>query len=303
MNFLLCRIILLTLYLSNTLLSPAKADRPAVEPNAQTTYTWHRTSAWYPSNSLFHRIPVPTGAVRVDLPVDSFGAWLRYLPLKAAGEPVFFFDGRLKPNQSVHEAVVDIDVGNRNLQQCADSIIRLRAEYLYSRKALNQIAFHYTSGHLIPFSKWSKGLRPVLSGPPKTSRWKVQWQQRSVPDQSRASFDSYLKNIFNYAGTMSLSRNLPKRYPNPPEVGDLYSRAGSGSHGHHSRQGVSSKLRRPHALGSRVYASPKSPCAKTLLPPIYLPGSRFRAMDDFIHRNIHSTLEIYSSSLPRNKRS
>ena len=108
---------------------------------------------------------MPTGAVRVDLPVDSFGAWLRYLPLKAAGEPVFFYDGRLKPNQSVHEAVVDIDVGNRNLQQCADSIIRLRAEYLYSRKALNQIAFHYTTGHLIPFSKWSKGLRPVLSGP------------------------------------------------------------------------------------------------------------------------------------------
>jgi len=43
----------------------------------------------------------------------------------------------------VHEAVIDRDPGNRNIQQCADAVIRLRAEYLYSRKAYE--AIHSTS--------------------------------------------------------------------------------------------------------------------------------------------------------------
>ena len=125
---------------------------------------------------LENRLSVPKNARRTALPSGSFGSWLRGLPLKRKYAPVRFFNGRTKPNQDVHEAVVDIDIGTRNLQQCADSLIRLRAEYLYSKKPRPEIAFHYTSGHRIPFSKWAKGLRPILTPPSKSpkKRWTVE---------------------------------------------------------------------------------------------------------------------------------
>lgn len=34
------------------------------------------------------------------------------------------YNGSQKPNQSVHYAVFDIDVGKEDLQQCADAVMR-----------------------------------------------------------------------------------------------------------------------------------------------------------------------------------
>ena len=66
-------------------------------------------------------------------------------------------DGSRKANQEAHLAVVDIDVGPRDLQQCADAIIRLRAEYLYAQQAPDRIRFSFTSGDSAPFSRWAEG--------------------------------------------------------------------------------------------------------------------------------------------------
>ncbi len=207
-----------------------------VDQTQGTHYGWARTQTHTDFNTVEHRlesrIQTPRNARRSALEPGSFGAWLRGLPLKRKHAPVRFYNGHLKPNQDVHEAVVDIDIGTRNLQQCADSLIRLRAEYLYAQTPRPEIAFHYTSGHRIPFSKWAQGFRPIITPPNKSpkKRWTMAWKPRAKRSDSRKSFNAYLKNIFSYAGTMSLSKNLPKRKPKDIEVGDIYLEGGFPGH-------------------------------------------------------------------------
>lgn len=149
------------------------------------------------------RIPPPPGAERLPLPPDSFGSWLRRLPLKRGNPPVMLFDGRPKANQQAHAAVLDLDVGPRDLQQCADAAIRLRAEYLFSLGRPDAIHFDFTSGDRADFSRWSRGDRPVVQGS------RVRWVSRAArADASYASFRRYLDVVFTYAGSYSLGREL-----------------------------------------------------------------------------------------------
>lgn len=92
------------------------------------------------AQTLAERFPPPAGAARVGVAPDSFGAFLRTLPLLPAGTKVHLYDGRLKPRQDAHVAVVDLDVPPRDLQQCADAVMRLWAEYRYSQA--HEVMFH-----------------------------------------------------------------------------------------------------------------------------------------------------------------
>jgi len=97
-----------------------------------------------PVGELAARIAPPVGAERVAVAEGSFGAFLRHLPLLPVGARVHLYDGREKARQDVHEAVVDLDVGTRDLQQCADAVMRLRAEWAWALK--RSIAFHPDPG-------------------------------------------------------------------------------------------------------------------------------------------------------------
>ena len=74
---------------------------------------------------LERRIAVPRGYARVPVAKNSFAAWLRGLPLKPGTPPVYLYNGQKKANQGAHCAVVNIDTGKADLQQCADAVIRL----------------------------------------------------------------------------------------------------------------------------------------------------------------------------------
>ena len=56
-------------------------------------------------------------------------------------------------------AVAELDVGTANLQQCADSIIRLHAEWLWSQGQKERIAYRFTSGHLASWPRYAAGDR------------------------------------------------------------------------------------------------------------------------------------------------
>ena len=175
--------------------------------------------------AIAERISPPAGYQRLPAPESSFTAWLRGLPLRAPGSSVRLFDGRVKSDQSGAFAVVDIDVGARDLQQCADAVIRLRAEYLLAARCADRVAFDFTSGDRARWSEWSSGRRPLVSGN------RVSWIAGSAADASYASFRSYLDAVFTYAGSSSLARELePVTDPAAVLAGDVFIQGGFPGH-------------------------------------------------------------------------
>ena len=193
---------------------------------AQTTtnvYPW--LTATNKTGTVATRFAPPSGFERIPVDAGSFADWLRHLPLKEEGAPVLLHNGTRKQNQDAHVAVIRIDTGDRDLQQCADAIIRLRAEHLYSRRLFAAIRFNFTSGDPAPFLKWAEGYRPVTAG--RT----VRWEKTAPQDSSYSSFRKYLDAVFLYAGTLSLSRELEARTGlDAMQIGDVFIRGGSPGH-------------------------------------------------------------------------
>jgi hypothetical protein len=190
---------------------------------APLVYPWLPDAG--PRETLEQRVPPPPGYTRLEMPEGSFGAWLRALPLRPPGARVHLYDGREKRFQAGAFAVLDLDVGTRDLQQCADAVIRLRAEWLWAAGRAHEVAFNFTSGHRARWSDWAAGKRPVVEGA------KVTWEGRGQPASSHAAFRAYLDTVFTYAGSASLERELvPVADPALVEPGDVFIRGGHPGH-------------------------------------------------------------------------
>jgi hypothetical protein len=169
-------------------------------------------------------IPPPPGYRRVPVDKNSFGAWLRTVSLKK-DRTVYLYDGSRKTNQSAQFAVLDISVGKEDLQQCADAVMRLRAEYLYSSGDLAEINFRTGEGVWLNFGEWAKGRRYSLTGghlkPYETGRY----------CSDRNSFAGYLRTVFSYCGTLSLEKQLiPIAHTTGIRAGDVWVKGGSPGH-------------------------------------------------------------------------
>ena len=189
-----------------------------------SNYSW-LDSSLKNTSPLSEIISVPTGFIRVKSARNSFAAWLRNLPVKLENNNVYLFDGNLKRNQKAQFKVLAIDVGKYDLQQCADAIIRLRAEYFYFQHAYNKIAFNFTSGDRAFYSKWIEGFRPIVKGN------KVKWKREAQKDSSYKNFRAYLNIVFTYAGSYSLSQEL-KRVKDISQIktGDVFIHGGFPGH-------------------------------------------------------------------------
>ncbi|EON79431.1 hypothetical protein ADIS_0121 [Lunatimonas lonarensis] len=155
-------------------------------------------------STVAERVLVPRGFARESTTSGSWQYYLQHLRLLPHGSKVVDFQGRPISDQRNHVAVMDIDVGSKDLQQCADATIRLRAEYLYERKAFDKIKFQFTSGHNYAWLDHAKGIRPDVKGN------KVEFKQTANSDNSYQNFRRYLDIVFMYAGTISLERELTK---------------------------------------------------------------------------------------------
>lgn len=173
--------------------------------------------------TLCERVKVPDGFKRTEVNEDSFGHYLRNLPLKPHASKVMYYNGTVK-SRDVYEAVVDMDIGTRDLQQCADAVIRLRAEYLYSKGRFNDIHFNFTSGFCADYAKWMEGYRISVDGN------NVKWTKTANYSNDYQAFRKYLDIVFAYAGTLSLSKELVAVPVEDMEIGDVFIQGGSPGH-------------------------------------------------------------------------
>ena len=195
----------------------------AVDSSKVNHYPWLADYAI--EDMLVNRIPPPKGYRRTPVTANSYADWLRHLPLKEKGAAVHLFYGGLKKNQQIHHAVVDIDTGERDLQQCADAVMRLQAEYFFSKKEYKKIHFNFTSGHTVRFDDWRKGKKPVVKGN------KVTFTPSSgKADNSYRNFKKYLQTIFTFAGTKSLEKEMQPKRLEDIEIGDVFIHGGFPGH-------------------------------------------------------------------------
>ena len=170
------------------------------------------------------RFQPPEGYVRITEEEGSFASYLRRLPLKKSGTEVMLYNGTTKPAGDVYIAVVDLPIGKRDLHQCADAVIRLRAEYLYGRKKYEAIHFNFTNGFRADYSEWMKGNRIEIEN---NRTW---WVRKAEPSDSYGNFWSYLETVFMYAGTRSLAAELDAVQRNDMKIGDVFIQGGSPGH-------------------------------------------------------------------------
>ncbi|RFZ81709.1 hypothetical protein DYU05_17960 [Mucilaginibacter terrenus] len=116
-------------------------------------------TAFKPADVISTRFNPPAGYHRVAAPAGSFGAYLQSLPLKPAGTQTKTYKGATVRTDAYTAAVVDLSIGTQDLQQCADAVIRLRAEYLYKQNNYKAIAFNFTSGFKCDFVHYADGYR------------------------------------------------------------------------------------------------------------------------------------------------
>lgn len=180
------------------LLFLACTDPSAPVYNVSTNYQLPADSNIY---KTINDIPLPEGFKQKQGRDSSFADWLKKIRLKTDTR-VFLYNAQLKNNQSAQFAVLDISVGDRDLQQCADAVMRLRAEFLFHEKKYAQIVFTDYEGNDYAFD----------------------------PPYDRNHFNSYLFRVFGMCGSASLALMLKKSVMDSIAPGDVLIRGGFPGH-------------------------------------------------------------------------
>lgn len=210
------------------------------------------------------RIRPPNGFFRDSLGSDTFDYFLRNYPLKEHGKKVRLYNGKLKNRQDVHAAILEISVGKRDLQQCADATMRLRADYLFEQKKYDSIRFNFTNGFDAKYSKWRNGQRISVKGN------KVNWYGSGTKSDTRSSFDKYLTMVFSYAGTLSLEKEMKKVPVEEMKIGDVFIQGWSPGHAVIVMDIVK------NSQGEKLF----------LLAQSYMPAQEIHVLKNFRHINI-----------------
>ncbi len=146
-------------------------------------------------------IPLPEGFERIAADSNSFAYWLRNIGLKK-DKTVYLYNGTPKTNQTAQFAVLNIPIGNQDLQQCADAVMRLRAGYLFDAKKFSSIVFRDNETGVYQFTE----------------------------PYTQEHFTKFMERVFAMCGSASLSKQLKSVDIEKIEPGDVLIRGGFPGH-------------------------------------------------------------------------
>jgi len=170
-------------------------------------------------------ISLPQGFNYVDDNDSVYSNWLLGLNLKK-NTTVYLYNGKPKSNQDVQYAVLNIDIGKKDLIQCADAAMKLRADYLFEKHLYDQIKFLATSGDEISFESWLKGVRWKAQG-----RKLVSYNIFKEVSNIQQEYNLFMELVFSYCGTYSLSKQLkPINDKSSIQPGDVFVYGGFPGH-------------------------------------------------------------------------
>lgn len=149
---------------------------------------------------LSHKTSTASPEVKEVPDQNSWPYFLQHLP-ETKGL-VLDYRGNPVPDQQKHASLIAYDVGTSDLQQCADALMRLRAEYLFGQKRYSEIHFHFVSGQDYSYLDYCNGKRPVASGN------NVRWTNGAATAVNHQSLRNYLDFVYAYASTISLAKEL-----------------------------------------------------------------------------------------------
>ena len=176
-------------------------------------------------STIITRFTPPKGYFWEKNPTGSFSEFMVNFPLHPKNFPVRDFNEVPITRQYNHVAILKIDVGDKDLQQCADAWIRLYSEYLWAQKRFDEIGFEFTSGQFFSWNDYKKGLRT------QEIKNRVRFIKTGKHDDSYENFRKYLNIIFRYAGTISLDRESISVTQNSQiKPGDFLMKPGSPGH-------------------------------------------------------------------------
>lgn len=162
-------------------------------------------SACQNSTTVFD-LPLPhvvaINNIKINQQTDS-SSWIYFLQhLPEKDGPVLNYKGQPVVDQEKHFSILTYDVGTQDLQQCADALMRLRAEYLFNQNRQDEIGFHFVSGQFYQFTDYCKGLKPIPKGR------SVQFVTGAPAARTHQSLRHYLDIVYTYASTISLAGEL-----------------------------------------------------------------------------------------------
>ena len=151
------------------------------------------------------QISAPVGFERIPVEKDSFGEFLRGFPLQKRGSRIKYYNGKTALGQCFGYAVLDLPM-LANTEQCADAVMRMRAEYLWEKGQYNRIQF--------------RSVRGV--------------DQRYTGGGSRRAFAQYLRIVYGNSNTASLRREMKPKPLREIAPGDVlvYAAPNARTYGH-----------------------------------------------------------------------
>ena len=170
-------------------------------------------------------ISLPQGFDYVDDGDSVYSNWLLDLKLKKS-KTVYLYNGKLKSNQDAQYGVLNIKIGKKDLLQCADAAMKLKADHLFERHLYDQIRFITTSGSEVSFDDWLKGVRWKAKGA-KLVLYNVNKERTNI----HQDYDLFMELVFSYCGTYSLSKQLkPVNDSKSIQPGDIFVYGGFPGH-------------------------------------------------------------------------